>query len=85
MTGRMQQKDSKEEIMKIFSLFDEDNQGKISFRNLKKIAQELGETLSDEDLYISHVDNVNFTRLWEFQISLDVDSDLNSTKHVWCF
>ena len=63
MTGRMHQKDSKEEIMKIFSLFDEDNQGKISFRNLKKIAQELGETLSDEDLYISHVDNVNFTRL----------------------
>ena len=52
MSSRMHQKDSKEEIMKIFALFDEDNQGKISFRNLKKIAQELGETLSDEDLYV---------------------------------
>jgi len=35
-------RDSEEEIMKIFKLFDEDNKGKISFKNLKKIAQEIG-------------------------------------------
>ena len=70
MSSRMHQKDSKEEIMKIFALFDEDNQGKISFRNLKKIAQELGETLSDEDLYVFFLkfkfsllaQNLNFNR-----------------------
>ena len=30
--------------------FDEDDKGKISFRNLKRIAQELGESLTDEEL-----------------------------------
>ncbi len=28
--------------MKIFRLFDEENKGTISFKNLKKIAQEIG-------------------------------------------
>lgn len=32
-------------------MFDEDKIGKISFKNLKKIAQEIGETLTDEELY----------------------------------
>mmetsp|Transcript_50318 Transcript_50318/g.110053 ORF Transcript_50318/g.110053 Transcript_50318/m.110053 type:complete len:183 (+) Transcript_50318:56-604(+) len=50
MSSRMGEKDSREEIMKIFSLFDEDNTGKISFRALKRITQELGESLTDEDL-----------------------------------
>eukprot|EP00953_Heterococcus_sp_UTEX-ZZ885_P013683 7813-Heterococcus_DN1.PRE.2 len=36
--------------MKIFALFDEDNSGGISFRNLKRVATELGENLTDEEL-----------------------------------
>lgn len=44
-------RDSREEIDKIFRLFDEEGTGKISFKNLKKIAQEIGETLTDEELY----------------------------------
>ena len=35
-------KDSRAEIMKVFKLFDEDGTGKISFKNIKKISQELG-------------------------------------------
>ncbi|KAL3674584.1 hypothetical protein V7S43_000531 [Phytophthora oleae] len=50
MTGKMNSRDSREEIMKIFQLFDDDNTGKISFRNLKRVCTELGETLTDEEM-----------------------------------
>jgi centrin-1 len=35
---------------KIFDIFDEDNTGKINLNNLKKIAKELGESMSNEEL-----------------------------------
>eukprot|EP00930_Biecheleria_cincta_P091861 TRINITY_DN81531_c0_g1_i1.p1 TRINITY_DN81531_c0_g1~~TRINITY_DN81531_c0_g1_i1.p1 ORF type:complete len:233 (+),score=65.53 TRINITY_DN81531_c0_g1_i1:43-699(+) len=50
MRGRMPDKNSRAEIDKVFALFDEDETGKISFRNLKRIAQELGESLTDDEL-----------------------------------
>lgn len=50
MSVKMAEKDSKEEIMKAFRLFDDDETGKISFRNLKRVATELGENLRDEEL-----------------------------------
>mmetsp|Transcript_29499 Transcript_29499/g.44831 ORF Transcript_29499/g.44831 Transcript_29499/m.44831 type:complete len:194 (-) Transcript_29499:48-629(-) len=46
----MPKRDSKEEVFKIFQLFDEDKTGKISFKNLKKIAGEVGENLNDEEI-----------------------------------
>jgi len=50
MRGRMPDKNSREEINKVFALFDEEEKGKISFRNLKRISQELGESLADAEL-----------------------------------
>ena len=41
-------KDTKEDIQKVFNLFDDDQTGKISLRNLKRVAKELGETMSGE-------------------------------------
>merc|ERR1711934_871009 len=44
MTGKMGEKDSREDIEKVFKLFDNDSTNKISFRNLARVAEELGET-----------------------------------------
>lgn len=50
VTPRMLSRDSREEILKVFALFDDDNSGTISFKNLKRVAVELGENLTDEEL-----------------------------------
>ena len=50
VTPRLPDRHTKDYIKMIFKYFDLDNNDKISIRNLKKISQEIGESLSDEEL-----------------------------------
>ena len=50
MTARMSDKDTHGNINKVFRLFDKDNTGFISIKNLRRVAKELGESISEEEL-----------------------------------
>eukprot|EP00351_Strombidinopsis_sp_SopsisLIS2011_P004847 CAMPEP_0116885382 /NCGR_PEP_ID=MMETSP0463-20121206/18697_1 /TAXON_ID=181622 /ORGANISM="Strombidinopsis sp, Strain SopsisLIS2011" /LENGTH=50 /DNA_ID=CAMNT_0004543677 /DNA_START=310 /DNA_END=462 /DNA_ORIENTATION=+ len=47
----MKNRDTKEEVYKVFQLFDEDGQDRITFKNLKKMAEEVGEVLEDHEIH----------------------------------
>ncbi|CAJ1017361.1 EF-hand domain pair/EF hand/EF-hand domain containing protein, putative [Leishmania lindenbergi] len=50
MSHKMSHRDSREEMLKAFVLFDTEGTGKISFQNLKRVAMELGENMTDAEL-----------------------------------
>ncbi len=45
------ERDSVEEIRKVFALFDHEGSGKISFRDLKRVVTELGENINDDEMH----------------------------------
>ena len=50
MTARGGEKDSREDIEKVFKLFDDERTGHVSIKNLRRVAKELGETMDDNEL-----------------------------------
>jgi Ca2+-binding EF-hand superfamily protein len=50
MNGKMSEKDMVDEMKKAFKLYDDDDTGKITFKNLERVAKELGEAMSAEEL-----------------------------------
>lgn len=50
MTSRLAGSDTREDVQKIFELFDDDKTGYISLQNLKRVAHELGENMDDAEL-----------------------------------
>jgi len=57
VSERILARDPMEEIRRAFQLFDDDNTGKISLRNLRRVAKEIGDRLEDDELYV-------FQRFW---------------------
>jgi Ca2+-binding EF-hand superfamily protein len=50
MTSRVSDKDSRENIKKVFNLFDDDKTGLITIKNLRKIVRDLGENIDEHEL-----------------------------------
>lgn len=74
MTIKMTDEDGRNEILRAFRLFDDDKTGKISFKNLKRVAVELGEDLSDEEL----LDMIN-------QVDEDGDGQISLEEFIKLF
>lgn len=52
MAQKMRTRDPREEAIKAFRLFDDDETGTISLKNLRRVAKELGENMTDDELQI---------------------------------
>merc|ERR1712072_432914 len=50
MAGKMPEKDGVDEMKKAFKLFDTDGKGKISINDMQRVATEIGEGMSANDL-----------------------------------
>merc|ERR1712093_191110 len=50
MERKILDKDQKDDLLKAFKLIDDDQTGNISLKNLKRVAKELGEAMTEEDL-----------------------------------
>ncbi|KAJ3211395.1 Calcium-binding component of the spindle pole body (SPB) half-bridge [Entophlyctis luteolus] len=71
MTEKILDRDPLEEIRKAFQLFDDDNTGKISVRNLRRVAKEIGENLDDDELQ-AMID----------EFDLDQDGEINEQEFI---
>jgi len=71
MTERILARDPLDEIRRAFKLFDDDGTGKISLRNLRRVAKELGENLDDDELQ---------AMIEEFD--LDQDGEINENEFL---
>ena len=50
LTGKYLSRDPEEEWRKAFAIFDESGEGRITLKNLRRVAKELGEPLGDDEL-----------------------------------
>jgi centrin-3 len=71
MTERILARDPMDEIRRAFQLFDDDNTGKISIRNLRRVAKEIGDRLEEDELQ-AMID----------EFDLDQDGEINEQEFI---
>ena len=84
MTAKMSDGDSKEEVEKVFKMFDKSNTGKIEFGDFKKICKELGENMTEQQMHsmFDHADGgmkgyVSFDDFFKLMKKKDTSSNLD--------
>ena len=76
-----------DEIRRAFQLFDDDNTGKISLRNLRRVAKEIGDRLEDDELCVSralhlshYANSYPFRQAMIDEFDLDQDGEINEQE-----
>jgi centrin-3 len=87
VSERILARDPMDEIRRAFHLFDDDNTGKISLRNLRRVAKEIGDRLEDDELYVPAVSTwINYNpsnrQAMIDEFDLDQDGEINEQEFI---
>lgn len=82
MTAKLSDKTPPEELKKVFNIFDSDRTGEISLQNLKRMAHELGEEISNDELAeMIDRNDLDGDGKWSFEDFCEVMTNKTASKY----